>query len=83
MTTQTLKSILFYNRNRVLEVTDEQFNLAFKPEQFNRAHGTHGELLLESVTDHLNRFLKENADVHYYTIVEGCSKKHFFEKVTL
>lgn len=82
MTTQTLKGILFVNSNRVLEVTDEQFNLAFKPEQFKRAYGTHGELLIESITDHLNRFLKENEDVKYYSIVDGGITKHFFKKVT-
>lgn len=71
MTTKELKNIVLSNRNRTLEVTDEMFHRAFKPEQFKG-------LILETEADHLNRFLIETGILYREGI--GIDKRHYFTK---
>ncbi len=81
MTTRILNSILTNHLNRVLELSDEQFNQAFKSEIMTRRFDTHGELIAETMEQHLGRFLDKQPDIRYTTSIQNGDKKHFFKKV--
>ncbi len=81
MTTRILNTILTNNLRKTIEISDEEFNKAFKPEIMKRAFITYGELIAETTGEHLKRFLEKEADIRYTVIAENGRLKHFFKKV--
>lgn len=80
MTKKTLKSILYYNINRTLEVTDEQFHICFKGEILKKREPS-SEYVIETTQEHLNRFLDENKEITYYSMFSGGVNKHYFKQL--